>query len=252
MKRRAQSPIIPALLTLCAAALLGSCASTESIKDFNPEELISRVERNAYFVHQFEAKFTKTRTLSMFDRDLTVDAHLVFQKPGKFRLVTDGDVNVEILSDGRIVTMIHDGEDMEIHRLRGDRDLSRFSDPMMQVLNNLGRGALRAACGTCKRIEEDGLVIELRPGNTFCPIEPAGKAEVRLGPNAEPQVLRILYENGDVDEIRFVSWRVLAADDPAVLALNKRLAELARTERKADRSGALTLTYLRERSERIR
>ncbi len=39
-------------------------------------------------------------------------------------------MNVEILSDGKEYSVTHDGQDQEIFRVHGERDLSRFSDPL--------------------------------------------------------------------------------------------------------------------------
>ena len=90
---------------------LGGCTGKNSLENVSLDNLISSLERKSYLIKQFRAEFVKVRRSPVFRRDLTVKGRLVFQRPSKFSLTMSGDANIEILSDGENINLIHDQRD---------------------------------------------------------------------------------------------------------------------------------------------
>lgn len=222
-------PILPAFLTLLlCVAVLGSCASKQPFsKNVDFPDIVDDMERKAYLVKQFRADFVKTRHMDIFNRDLTVNARLVFQKPGNFRLVLSGDVNVEILSDGKTINLIHDQMDTEVYRLHGDRDSSRFSDPLMLLIQNIGMGGLRKFA-IVKNVKQDDLIkLEVEPGNDN-QFEKIKRIALNITDSGEIQHVSIFFKDGNRDDTVFQRWSMLTADDPEIVRMNNRLQQLAK------------------------
>ncbi len=133
------TPVTAGLLLLG----LTGCAGNGSLQNTSLDRLIDSLEKRAYLVKQFRAEFTKTRRATVFKRDLSVKGRLVFQRPNSFLLTMTGDVNLEVLSDGENISLTHDAKDHEVYRLQGERDLSKFSDPLMAVIRSIGDGGIR-------------------------------------------------------------------------------------------------------------
>ncbi len=93
-------------------SILASCGARTTLpKRMELASLIEETEKKAYLVNQFRAEFVKTRRNSVFNREMKVKGVLVFQKPDKFQLSISGDVNMEVLSNGRVITVTHDRKD---------------------------------------------------------------------------------------------------------------------------------------------
>lgn len=222
--------VVPLFLVIGAC---GTAISPNRAVDLG--SFIEDVEKKAQFVNQFRADFVKTRKTTVFQKDLTVTGSLVFQKPGRFQLAMNGDINVEILSDGKFVTLIHDKKHEEYFPVRGDRDLTRFEDPLMLLINSIGNGGLRQFNVLETAPLGDSLRVEIAPGNErhFARIR---KVTLRFSQSGEIERVKILFKNGSEDETVFQSWTLLAAEDPEIVRLNRqlrRISELARTKKEA-------------------
>lgn len=205
--------------------LLAACSTMVPQTEFNLAQVIHDAEKKAYFIERFRAEFVKTRTMSVFDRDLTVRGRLIFQKPNKFRLTTCGDVTVEILSDGNVVSVIHDLKDQEIRHMQGERDWASFADPLMAILQNLGNGGLRKFSTQETEQVGEGMMFLLRPRGVTS-MERIDKAFVTFSPTGVIQKVRIHFKHGDIDETDFRSWSMVTEDDPELLLLEDRLRAL--------------------------
>lgn len=209
------------LVSVVALFLVG-CAVKSANVDMSFSSLLEDVERKAYAIRQFKAELIKTRISGAFDHAVRVHGTLVFQKPGRFRLCFTGDVNVEALSDGNCMRLIHDNQDQETFRLRGDRDLSRFADPLMIIINSIGDGGLRRVSLDESSKKDDEIVLAVIPGDEshFQRIE---RVLVSLSILGELKKIKIVFKDGDVDDTIFESWTMLAANDPEILDLEARL-----------------------------
>ena len=207
-------------------AVIGSCASSVPLKHAELIDLMEDMERKAYIVRQFQAEFVKKRSTPVFDKEIEVNGTLVFQKPGKAWLNLTGDINVEILSDGRFVKIVHDNSDEELYRIRGDRDLTRFADPLMLLINSVGNGGLRKLAIVRRTQQDEALKLEIDPSsdNRF---ERIKRVFLWLTHYGEIKKVRIEFKNGGVDETLFTSWAVLDEDDREIRKLNKRLKSIA-------------------------
>ncbi len=207
--------------------LLAACATKGPAAPARLDSLIDGIEKKAYVVNQFRAKFTKTRRSAIFNRDLSVQGNLIFQKPNRFWLTMSGDVNADILSDGRVITLIHDQSDREVFRVEGERDLSKFADPLVLILQEIGNGGLRKYAVAKNLREGSANVLEVEPGddNQF---ERIKNVSLNFSDLGEINKVVVEFKNGDRDETVFQSWALLARDDPAIQQLNKRLESMAR------------------------
>jgi outer membrane lipoprotein-sorting protein len=222
-------PPLALALWVCAICLLGlaGCGAGASMKRASLDSLIRDVETKSYLVQQFRARFEKTRRTGVFDRELSVKGSLIFQKPNKFQLSMSGDVNVEILSDGETITIIHDGKDQETYHVQGERDLSRFADPLMVLLQGIGNGGLRKFSVVRQGSDGQPVVLEAEPKGQLY-FERTKKILLKLSESGEIRSVRLLYSDGDHDETVFHSWSMLPRNDPEIVKLNSRLKTLSR------------------------
>jgi outer membrane lipoprotein-sorting protein len=190
-------------------------------------DLIRDVETKSYLVKQFRAQFEKTRHSAVFDRDLTARGNLIFQKPNKFQLTMTGAVNVEILSDGETITIIHDGKDRETYHVQGERDFSRFADPLMVLLQSIGNGGLRKFSIVRQEADDSPVLLEAQPSGELY-FERTKKVLLKLSESGEIKSVRLVYTDGDHDDTVFKSWSMLARNDPAISKLNSRLKQFSR------------------------
>ncbi len=207
------------------AALAVACAPKAQMHEFELDKLVGAVEKRAYIVKRFRAAFTKTRHSSLFQRDLKVEGSLVFVKPNRFRMTTRGDVNVEVISDGKTIALTHDGKDIETYRLQGDRDMSRFADPLLLLVNRIGNGGFRKFAVDVVSQDLQSTELELNPG-TLTHFERMDKALLSFGKSGMLERVRIVYKNGNWDETVFRSWSILTPNDPDLLRLDKELKVL--------------------------
>jgi outer membrane lipoprotein-sorting protein len=217
--------VIPVLLLLGACGTAVSPSRSEDLSTF-----IQDVEKKAQLVNQFRAVFVKTRKTPVFQKKLTVTGHLVFQKPGRFDLTMNGDINVEILSDGKSVTLVHDKKDEEFFQVRGDRDLTRFEDPLMLLINCIGNGGLRQFNVLESVPVGDSLRVEIAPGNDRR-FDRIRKVSLWFAQSGEIERVKILFKNGGEDETVFRSWALLAKEDPEILRLNRKLSRVSEVAR---------------------
>lgn len=222
---------IGSILVIPLLLLLGACgAAVPPSRSVELNSLIQDVEKKAQLVNQFRAVFVKTRKTPVFQKKLTVTGHLVFQKPGRFDLTMNGDINVEILSDGKSVTLVHDKKDEEFFQVRGDRDLTRFEDPLMLIINSLGNGGLRQFNVLESVPVGDSLRVEIAPGNDRR-FDRIRKISLWFSQSGEIERVKILFKNGSEDETVFQSWALLAREDPEILRLNRKLSRVSEVAR---------------------
>jgi outer membrane lipoprotein-sorting protein len=211
---------------------LGGCTGRNSLENVSLDNLISTLEKKSDLIKQFRAEFVKVRRSPVFRRDLTVKGRLVFQRPTKFSLTMSGDANIEILSNGENINLIHDRRDSETYQLRGERDISKFADPLMMVIQSIGDGGMRKFSLT-KKLSEDGSVILDATPNGQVNFERIEKAEMAISDIGEIKRVKIFFKDGNSDETIFRSWALLPQDDPVILELNSRLENLSQNSRVA-------------------
>ena len=209
---------------------LGGCTGKNSMENVSLDNLINTLEKRSYLVKQFRAEFVKVRRSPVFKRDLTVKGRLIFQRPSKFVLTMSGDANVEILSDGGNLNLIHDQKDIEAYHLQGERDVARFADPLMMVIQSIGDGGMRRF-SLSKKLNNDGSVVLDALPNGQVNFERIEKAEIFISDIGEIKKVSLLLKDGNRDETHFRSWALLSQDDPAILDLNNRLENLSQSSR---------------------
>ena len=213
------------VILIVFAALAGACAPKAQVREFELDKLVKAVEKRAYVVKRFRAAFTKTRKSALFKRELKVEGCLVFVKPNRFWMTTKGDVNVEVISDGKTIALTHDGRDRETYRLQGDRDMSRFADPLLLLVSRIGNGGFRKFAVDVVSQDVRCTEIEVSPGS-LTHFERMEKALLSFGTSGMLEKVRIVYKNGNWDETVFRSWSLLTPNDPQVLLLEKKLDNL--------------------------
>jgi|GEM_PF-5233457 len=211
---------------------LGGCTGRNSLDNVSLDNLINSLERKSYLIKQFRAEFVKVRRSPVFRRDFTVKGRLVFQRPSKFSLTMSGDANIEILSDGENINLIHNQRDHETYHLAGERDSSKFADPLMMVIQSIGDGGMRKFSLTKKSNQDGSVILDATP-NGQVNFERIEKAEISISDIGEIQRVSILFKDGNRDETIFRSWALLAQDDPIILELNSRLENLSPNSRVA-------------------
>jgi outer membrane lipoprotein-sorting protein len=225
---------VPRLAAFAALAVLTSIlmscgARTNLPKRMELASLIEEAEKKAHLVNQFRAEFVKTRRNSVFNREMKVKGVLVFQKPDKFQLSISGDINIEVLSNGRVITLTHDRKHQEVFYVHGDRDLSKFADPLMLLIQSLGNGGLRQFSIVKSMQAGDTLITEVQPSN-HNDFERVRNVILSMDDSGQLKKVSINFKSGDADETEFKSWTLLAQNDPEVLSLNDRLSKLSDQE----------------------
>jgi len=210
------------LLIIFTLMLLVSCGSSAPFKQADLDSVMEDMERKAYLVRQFQAQFVKTRSGPIFDRELRVNGRLVFQKLAKMWLTLTGDINVEILSDGQFVKIIHDNTDEETFNVRGDRDMTKFADPLLLLINSVGNGGLRNLAVVKTVQNHDSRMVEIDPTNESR-FERIQRVFLWLSHYGEIERVRILFRDGGIDDTVFKSWSLLSEDAPEIRELNEKL-----------------------------
>ncbi len=213
----------PFLLTL----LLSCCASTSNlIPQSDLHSLLKIVEKKAYVVGQFQADFHKVRKSNLFEHETRMKGRLIFQKPGRFQLRLTGDVNLDILSDGDFVALIHDNSDIEFYKTQGERNLSRLADPMMLIVNALGNGETSQFAEMKQQRLNNATLLEIDPGN-LSEFESIQKVNVKFSEQGTIESIEIFFRNGNVEKTIFDSWSLLTKDDPEIIKMNQRIKKLS-------------------------
>ena len=213
----------PFLLTL----LLSCCASTSNlIPESDLHSLLKIVEKKAYVVGQFQADFHKVRKSNLFEHETRMKGQLIFQKPGRFQLRLTGDVNLDILSDGDFVALIHDNSDVEFYKTQGERNLSRLADPMMLIVNALGNGETSRFAEMKQQRLNNALLLEIDPGD-LSEFESIQKVNVKFSEQGTIESIEIFFRNGNVEKTIFDSWSLLTRDDPEIIKMNQRIKKLS-------------------------
>jgi len=215
------------ILVLPILGLLAACAAKAPLTDGSVENLIDDIEKTAGKVSRLRIDFVKTRRSSLFNRELTVQGRLVFQKPNKFRVTTIGDVNVEILSDGKLFAMVHDLMDQEIHHIQDERDLSAIADPLIALVDRLVSGSLRTLSIKNRSVQGNSIMVEVEPGRSTG-FEQTDRIHVWFSKRGDLERVKLVFRNGDVDVTKFRSWSMLAPNDPELLMMDQRLSSLSR------------------------
>ena len=213
----------PFLLTL----LLSCCASTSNlIPESDLHSLLKIVEKKAYVVGQFQADFHKVRKSNLFEHETRMKGRLIFQKPGRFQLRLTGDVNLDILSDGDFVALIHDNNDLEFYKTQGERNLSRLADPMMMIVNSLSNGDTSRFAEMKQQKLNNAMLLEIDPGDII-EFESIQKVNVKFSEQGTIESIEIFFRNGNVEKTVFDSWSLLTQDDPEIIKMNQRIKKLS-------------------------
>lgn len=216
----------PVTLCLLIMVVLCGCASRINLSD-DLQLLLKDLERKSYLVGQFRAEFTKVRKSPLFRDEMKVKGVLLFQKENRFQLQLSGDINVEILSDGEFLTIIHDGRDREFYHFRGDRDRSRFSDPLMVIVQSITGGQTDRFMRVSKTGSDDHLSLDIQPGNTP-EFERMNDVYVEFSESGMINKVVIDFSDGSRDTTVFSSWSMLTQDAPAIVKMNERLESLSK------------------------
>lgn len=214
-----------ALTVLVLVGLFG-CAVSGPLRPTDFQDMVQDVEKKAQFVRQFRADFTKTRHTPVFNRDMTVKGSLIFQRPNKFLVTLTGDVNAELVSDGTTIHIVHDNKDQEVFQVQGERDQTRFADPLMLLINSIGQGGLRKFHPVHTESGDKLMTMEFRPHNETN-FERIQSVTVQLSEDGQIRKVTIISDDGESEEVVFDSWRMLAQDDPDVVKLDEKLRALS-------------------------
>ena len=121
--------------------------------------------------------------------------------------------------------IIHDNRDLELFKTQGERDLSRFSDPMMLVVNCLTSGDTSRFANMAQRKSKDSTVLEIEPGdlNEF---EAIKNVKVKFSDQGTIESIAMFFKNGNVEKTIFDSWSLLAQNDPKIQTMNERIGQM--------------------------
>lgn len=214
------------LFSLTLSCLIYGCASRAVIND-DLDALLGDLEKKSYMVGQFRADFHKIRKSPLFSKEMVVKGVLIAQKENRFQLTLSGDINVEILSDGQFLTIIHNGTDEEFYYFRGERDRSKFSDPLMAMINTITGGDVGKFANVNKTTEGNLISLQIQPG-VAPEFERMQDVWVDLSESGMIKKVVINFKNGSQDTTVFDSWFMLTQDDPSIAKMNARLEHLAR------------------------
>jgi hypothetical protein len=212
-------------LAFAAVFLVCGCAARGKFTPPPLDELIQDIEKKSHLVENFRADFVKTRRIAAFKSDLTAQGRLVYLHTGGFRLTLTGDVEVEVLSNGTVLSVIHDMRDQEFRMMSGDRDSVPLSDPFILLMQEFGNGILRDCRLKYIDDENDAVVLEVLPGHS-ARLEIMDRALLWLTETGMVSKARIHYLNGNVDTFSFSSWEMLPADHPSLVTAQQSLATL--------------------------
>lgn len=218
--------LIAAFFSMTLSFLLQSCASRGAVND-DLEVLLRDLEKRSYMVGQFRADFHKARKSPIFDKEILVKGVLIFQKENKFQLTLSGDINVEILSDGQFLTIIHNGTDEEFYHFRGERDRSKFSDPLMSMINAITAGDMSKFANVNQTRSGNLMSLQIQPG-AAPEFERIQNVWVDFSESGIIKKVVISFKNGSQDTTVFDSWSMLTQDDPSIVKMNARLEYLAK------------------------
>lgn len=220
-------PLIYRILALGFCLLLSCCASTNNIvSESDMNSLLKIVEKKAYIVGQFEADFHKIIKSNLFKHEPIINGRLVFQKPSRFQLTLTGATDLQILSDGKFVAIVHDKRDLELYKSEGERDLSRFSDPMMLLVNSLSNGDTSRFANMTQQKHEDSTVLEIEPGD-LSEFEAIKNVKVKFSDQGTIESITMFFRNGNIEKTVFDSWSLLAQDDPKIRTMNEQIGKIA-------------------------
>ncbi|MGC8660234.1 MAG: outer membrane lipoprotein carrier protein LolA [Desulfomonilaceae bacterium] len=219
--------LIYRVLPLGLCLLLSCCASTNNIvSESDINSLLKVTEKKAYLVGQFEADFHKIIKSSLFNHEPRIDGRLVFQKPNRFQLTLTGDVDLQIVSDGKFLAIIHDKRDLELYNTNGDRGASGFSDPMMLLVNSLTNGETSRFANMTQQKHKDSTVMEIEPGDVS-EFEAIKNVKVKFSDQGTIESITMLFKNGNIEKTIFDSWSLLAQDDPKIRRMNEQIRKIA-------------------------
>lgn len=213
------------LLLLLLIFMTNSCAS-RTVLNGDLEFLLKDLEKKSFLVRQFKAEFHKVRQSPVFKHEMHVKGNLVFQKEEKYMLQLNGDINVEILSDGEFLTIIHDGRDQEFYHLTGHRDRSKFSDPLMSIVNTISGGDLGKFSGVNQIKTDNQFTLEIQPGQAP-EFERIKDVSVDFSESGVIRKVVLNFKDGSKDTTVFDSWSMLTQDDPSIIKLNAKLEHIA-------------------------
>ena len=213
------------LFSVTLSFLLYGCASRAVIND-DLEVLLGDLEKKSYMVGQFRTDFHKVRKSPLFSKEMVVKGALIIQKEDRFQLTLSGDINVEILSDGQFLTIIHDGTDEEFYHFRGERDRSKFSDPLMAMINTITGGDVGKFANVNKTTDGNLISLQIQPG-AAPEFERMQNVWVDFSESGMIKKVVINFKNGSQDTTVFDSWSMLTQDDPSIAKMNAKLEHLA-------------------------
>ena len=89
----------------CLFSLLFLCANVA-----HASELIEKVQHAYQQTDQFQADFIQKTKIEVLDREVTEKGHMIFAKPGHFRIHYEGDRERVYVSDGKTLWISHPKE----------------------------------------------------------------------------------------------------------------------------------------------
>jgi len=204
---------------------LGCNIETSSL-DTSLDSLLNDLHKRINLIRQLRVDFTKTRHSSSFKAPVSVKGTLIYQRPGNFFMRYRGGVDVQVLSNGNIVRIVHDEGLAETFVLNSDRNAGIFSDPWIELIATIGRGGFDKLL-TVELVGKNELIDIDFVGKNQRPFEHVKRMTLSASHFGEIKHFTVVFSDGDFDEINFDSWSVLLDTDPEIVDLETRLKTIS-------------------------
>jgi hypothetical protein len=207
--------------------MIVGCGFQKSTLEVDLQDLLDDVQRKTRIIKQFRTDFIKVRISGAFRAPIVVSGLLIYQKPSIFSLRYRGDVNIEILSNGEMVSIIHDNGYRDTFPLAGDGNGILVSDSVMTLIRYIGESGLENFSIMRTERLEDLMAVEMSPPRNR-PFQLVERITLWLSYLGEIKRIKVYFEGGDEEDTVFESWSVLAANDTEIIELEARLGEFPR------------------------
>jgi hypothetical protein len=223
-------PLIRMIRLLVLSSLFSiilGCGFQKPTLEVDLHDLLDDVQRKARIIRQFRTDFIKVRVSSVFRTPIVVSGLLIYQKPSIFSLRYRGDVNIEILSNGEMVSIIHNNGYRDTFPLGGDGNGVLVSDSVMTLIRHIGEDGLEKFPILRTERLEDVIQVEMSPprNRSFQFVE---RVILWLSYLGEIKRIKVYFEGGDEEDTIFESWSVLAENEAEIIELEARLGEFPR------------------------
>lgn len=220
-------PFLKFLFFIILIISLEGCQFEKPAIEVDLHDLLEDLQKKARIIKQFRADFVRVRTSGAFRVPMVVNGVLVYQKPGIFSLRYVGDINLEILSDGETIIVVHDHGHQDTFVPAGEGNGALVSDTVMSLIQNIGDGGLEKFSILGAEKLEDGMKIEMSPLRER-PFHLVQRITLWISYLGELKRIKVFFDGGDQEDTVFESWSVLADNEPEIVELEARLRDLPR------------------------